>query len=244
MKVVVQNTDDRDVLGIVNALLIEGHEVAIWKPEEDDISQHADAGLAIFNDSARLGTKTLGVFKKQTKTMFIKCSPPEFFLNRKPLTIDKFPYCADVRRYPPVYFNKKFHCNILYISTFQHDESREEYISKIPQNLKFWIVGTPVEHPNYIGNAYTPSELSTFAMSADVCIDFGLEYGLDLAKIGCQVITNKENTIDIPTFNVDNLTEILIEEVKKPKPILNKYDKHIMTYQHFLTYIYQMLETQ
>lgn len=240
MRIVVQNTDDRDILGIVNALLGENHNVDIWKPEEEELSKYTDADVAIFHDSSRLGHKSLNAFKRQ-KTLFVKCQPPEFFLDRNPVSIESFPYLADDRRYPPSYFNKQYHCNLLYISTFQHDDSREPYINMIPRDLKFWIVGHHVDSPNYIGNAYTPAELSAFASSADLCIDFGLEYGLDLVKIGCTIITNKENTIDIPTFNQDNLIEVLRRELGKPKPILNKYDKHVMTYRQFLPHIYQML---
>jgi hypothetical protein len=230
---------DRDVVGIANALAEKKHDVILWKPSEDDISQ-AEFDIAIFCDHANLGYKVKSAVKKK----------PVLFLKTKPLdgavgvTLDSIPACADLSRFPPSYYDKKLANDVFLFLQSELDERKLNILSKIPKNLTFKIIGVKCDLPNYIGNTSNVNTVSKLATSSKVCLDFELTSAYDLAKIGCNVITDSENQINLPIFNEENFLDKLTEALNKKRAVINEMSSLIMPYSQFLDYISEILEVE
>lgn len=237
MKILIQKNTDRDVIGILNALVVN-HKVQIWDIDVDAILNPEDAELVIFTDTTKLGYEAFKNLNKQVKVLFLKCQKPDFYKYAS-ITIGTLPYCADERRYPPNYYDNDYRCDVLYIQNY--GEKREVWFNRVPKDLIFRIIGRPVNHTNYIGGCNDPAEVTKFCKSAGVCLDFDLEYALDLARIGCTVITDKENDLGFSVFNEDNIGQIIRDELAKTKPILNPYENKIISYSYFLKYMWEAL---
>lgn len=222
MKILVQqNNSDRDCVGIINAL--QGHDVFLWNDEEIP-----EADLYIFTKSENLGFKAASAADKKS-CIFLKCRQPQSF-KQSHLSIEALPPCADIVRYPPNIPDIKLKCNALYLSNFN---SRIFELSHI--TVPFRVIGTThVNLPNYIGRLDSPNQISQYCLSADVCIDFDLEYAIDLAKIGCKVITSKENDLGIPVFTLSNINDVIRQVAQQKKPVLNPYENKIMIYKNLV----------
>lgn len=226
MKILVQKSSDRDCIGITNALATK-HEVLLWDPDSQDIKDAAPE-LYIFTDSSKLGKYVISNVDSKAKFIFLKCQQPKDF-SVKAVTFESVPMAADVLRYPPSLPDKSLYCDAFYLSNFQ---DRTSILNKLNfQGITFRAAGAiPLMLPNYIGRLDSPKEMSTMCLSAGVCIDFDLEYGLDILKIGGRVITNVENTLDIPVFNEENIVDVIRATINTKKPVLNKYENLILTY--------------
>lgn len=231
MKILVQKNDDKDCIGLVNAL--PEHEIVLWSPTEEVVK----ADLYIFTEPEKLGYETA---KTATKTLFFKCVQPAIF--KKPcISVETIPLCADMARYPLTIPNKKVACDVFYLSNFPLDDNKINLLSQIQGQFTFRIAGNiPVNLPNYIGRLDSPQEVSEYCLSAGLCIDFDFNYAPDILKIGGRVITSKENTLDIPTFS-DNINEVIADTLAKKKPVLNKYEVSIISYKALATNLFQML---
>ena len=241
MRILVQKNQDRDIVGITNALIASNppHEIHIWDPEEN-IRDIGDVDLAIISDSGQTGYKTYSALKKGTKVLFLKCAQPDFF-NGDGTVISTLPHCADDKRYPPTFPERQYYCDVAVFNVLNTlNEECMGILSKIPPDLTLRIMGDPINSPNYIGVCGEPYEVSKYCLSAGVCIDFGLQTGLDLARIGCSVVTDTENNVGIPVFDIDNIEDVVRSELSKKKPVLNPYEVPIITYTQFLQY---MLDT-
>lgn len=238
MKILVQKSSDRDCVGVTNALAAQQHEVMLWDPDLQDIKD-ADPELYIFTDVSKLGRYVYSNVNKAAKFLFLKCIQPTEF-NAKGISLENLPIAADVIRYPVVIPQKELYCDVFYLSCFK-DRSFE--LSKIDlNNLTFRAAGNiTLSLPNYIGRIDSPKEMSQFCLSASVCIDFDLEYGLDILKIGGRVITNVENTLDIPVFNETNINQVIREVINKKKPVINKYENSILSYSQILDNILKLV---
>ena len=224
MKILVQQNSDRDCVGITNGL--HGHEVYLWN-DEDLI----EADLYIFTRSEGLGFKAANLADNK-RCIFFKCKKPATFKNTH-LSIESIPPCADIVRYPLSFPSKELRCNALYLSNFANRTFELSHIQS-----PFRIVGTtPVNLPNYIGRLSNPQDVSRYCLSADVCIDFELESAIDLAKIGCKVITSQENTLGIPTFTLSNINDVISRVAGQKRPVLNPYENKIMTYKNLVDQI-------
>lgn len=240
MKILVQKNIDRDAIGVTNALAATGrHEIMLWDPDQHDIKE-ATPDLYIFTDISKLGRYTYNNVIKSARFLFLKCRQPEE-LDVKGVSLENLPYCADILRYPISLISKELYCDVFYLSNFKTDYT--DILKKINlNNLSFRIAGaSPVSLPNYIGRLDNPNEISQMCLSAGVCIDFDLEYGLDILKIGGRVITNVENSLEIPTFNENNINEVIRGIINTKKPVLNKYETLIMTYTNLLEHISKLV---
>lgn len=237
MKILVQKNSDRDCIGITNALAAK-YEVMLWDPESQDIKDAAP-DLYVFTDTAHIGKYVINNLK-DAKFLFLKCRQPADF-KFKAVSIETLPIAADTLRYPPSIVNRSLYCDVFYLSNFK-DRTDELSLLKL-DNLTFRAAGsTPLRLPNYIGRLDSTKEMSEMCLSAGVCIDFDLEYGLDILKIGGRVITNKENSLDIPTFNKSNINEVVREVINTKKPVLNKYENLILSYSQILDNILKLVE--
>lgn len=238
MKILVQKSNDRDCVGITNALA-PNHEVMVWDPESQDIKE-ASPDLYVFTDSSKLGRYVANNINEAAKFLFLKCRQPADF-KVKGVSLDSLPVAADTIRYPVSIPNKQWYCDVFYLSNFRDRTSELSSINF--NNLTFRAAGiTPLTLPNYIGRLDSPREMSTMCLSAGVCIDFELEYGLDILKIGGRVITNKENNLDIPVFTQNNINEVIKSVLNKKKPVLNKYENLILSYSQVLDNILKLVE--
>ncbi len=246
MKILVQKSEDRDIIGVSNALSLI-HEVSIWDQNED-IREIDHVDFAIFSDTAKLGYKTFSALKKGVRIVFLKCGAPSFFKGDNGTTILSLPYCADDKRYPPTFSEKRYYCDVLAFNPMGKLSNYIDILRQVPKNFTFRVVGEPVDLPNYIGGCTTPMEVSKYCMSAGVCLDFDLDVALDLAKIGCNVISNAENTISIPVFQDKDIGEVIGVQLKKKPPVLNPYEVKIITYTQFIKYmfdtVYNRMNTQ
>lgn len=231
MKILVQKKDDRDCIGLVNAL--QGHDVVLWQPSDDIKDVKAD--LYIFTEPDKLG---FDAAKAATKTLFFKCVQPAVF-KRAAISVETIPLCADMVRYPIVSRDNKLACDVFYLSNFK---DRTDELSRVRVDGTFRIAGvTPANLANYIGRLDSPKEVSQYCLSAGVCIDFDFECAPDLLKIGARVITSKENGMGVPVFNMDNINEVIAGVLKEKKPVLNKYETNIITYKALADNLFEML---
>lgn len=230
---------DRDSVGIANALASKNHQIGLWNPDEHDIKEF-EFDLAIFNDSSRLGFAVKKAVNKK-KVLYLKTPPKD---NIPGVAVETLPACADLERFPPAYYDKSI-ANEIFLYTYkQLTEEQLEILSLIPNSLQFKIVGVKVDLPNYIGNTTDPKVVTKLARSSKVCIDFDLMCAYDLAKIGCNVITDSENQVNLPVFNSENFLDTLNTAIQKKQPVLNPLDKLIMPYTQFINYLGEILEVE
>lgn len=231
MKILVQKSEGRDYIGLINAL----GNVMIWDPAEHDIRE-AGADLFIFTKPEVLGFDAVKASLNKP-VLFYKCVQPSVF-KRECISFESIPPCADLVRYPLEIPDKNLSCDVFYLSNWEHDTS---ILNKIKGSV-FRAAGTiPIPLPNYIGRLDTPNEVSKYCLSAGVCIDLNFEYALDLARIGARVITNKENDLRIQTFNEDNINEVIQKVLSEKKPVLNRYENSILTYKALMEHAFQVL---
>lgn len=236
MRVLVQYSLDRDVVGIANALAQKSHEVLLWNPDEHDIKEF-EFDVAIFCDYRRLGFTVKKAAQKKP-VLYLKT---QHFEGLAGSVIETLPACADNIRFPPTYYNKDFHNDVFVYSHQELSEENIELLKTIPDSLCLKLVGVKVDLVNYIGNSSNPQFISQLARSSKVCIDFGLNCAYDLAKIGANVITDTENQVGLPVFNTETFLDVLESAIKKTQPVLNPYDQLIMPYSQFLQYLGDIL---
>lgn len=230
MKVLAQRSSDRDCIGITNAMLGLGHEITLWNPDEAPIGKDHD--LYLFTDSNKLGYESAKHSDKHT-CIFIKCKQPSCFKNPH-RSIESMPVCADTMRFPAALRKNEYASRVCYISNYK---DRTFELSHVKQNDFIIVGGVPINLPNYIGRLDSPQEFSEFALSAELCIDFYLEMAVDLAKLGARVITSSPNDLGIPTFQLENINDVIDEQIKAKKPILNPYNSKILSYMNFISEI-------
>lgn len=231
MKILVQKSDGRDYIGLVNAL----GGVMIWDPAEHDI-RDAKADLFIFTKPEVLGFDVVKASQNKP-VLFYKCVQPPVF-KRECLSLEHIPVCADLVRYPLEIPDKSLACDIFYLSNWEHDTS---ILNKIKGGVFRAAGSVPLALPNYIGRFDSANETSKYCLSASVCIDLNLECAIDLAKLGARVITNANNKLGIPVFNENNINEIIHSVLKNKKPVLNPYADKIISYKNLVDHIFQML---
>ena len=244
MKILVQKSNDRDMIGLFNALSVK-YEVVPWDHEKADLNA-ISPDVAFFNDTSKLGYNTFKSSKKSTN-VFIKCQAPDFCRGENNIIIEAMPTLADTIRYPHAYYHKSLAVDAFYLSNFNiTDESCLQclnVIDPITYNYTYRSAGTvPIQQVTYIGGIANASDAAKLCKSAGVCIDFGLECAVDLLKIGCRVITNKENTLDIPVFTPSTINDVIKSVLAQPKPVLNKYEGLIMSYAQFCPQLGQLIK--
>lgn len=237
MKILIQKSSDRDCVGVTNALAVN-QEVMLWDPESQDIKD-ASPDLYIFTDVSKLGKYVFNNINKDAKFLFLKCVQPKEF-SVKAISVETLPIAADTIRYPVAIPDKSLYCDVFYLSNFK---DRTAELSQINfNNLTFRAAGiTALTLPNYIGRLDSPKEMSQMCLSVGVCIDFDLEYALDILKIGGRVITNVENNLDIPVFTQSTLCDVIRDVVNKKKPVLNKYENMILSYSQVVENILKLV---
>lgn len=244
MKILLQESNDRDVVGVANALLQKRHELVFWsKDKGPDIKEVADdLDLAIFSNTTDLGRQTFTPIKKKTKVLFLKCDQPDAFKHPGSV-ISSLPYCADEVRFPPNFPEKKYECDLLYYCDGRY-EPPMDIINSVPKDITFRIVGQRLDTPHYIGMCRSPLEVSKLCLSAKLCLDYNFESGLDLARIGCNVITNRPNDIGMTEYNQDNFAEVIRTHKEDKRPVFNPFEEKIISFSHFLKFMFETLDIE
>lgn len=120
----------------------------------------------IITDSHNIGFKDMK-FKKGTNLVFINCEAPSFTKNKInviELSLDPR-LCVDTVTFPNVE-PLPYSCDILV--ALDKPINIQEEINSLRTKYKVWIVGQPINHPNYIGHLENP-DLLGLAKSAKYC---------------------------------------------------------------------------
>lgn len=242
MKISIQQSENRDIVGIYNALSSRGHKIVWWDCEQNlDIKPD----VAIFNNCEKLGYRVMGATAKAVN-IFIDCQPPEICKAEQKFVLENLPALADTLLFPPAFFHKNLAVDAFYLSIYPLEKESEtqtlNMIDPISNNFTYRIAGTiPTSHVSYIGSLQNPEDNSKLCKSAGVCLDFGFKQAIDLLKLGCRVITDTENNLDIPVFTPSTINQVIKDVLSKPKPIINKYEATILSYNQFCDHVSKLI---
>lgn len=244
MKISIQQSQDRDSVGLFNCFTHKGHEV-LWWDENADTLKEFRPDVAFFTKTDGLGYRAYGACNKATN-VFLKCAPTEECKAEKKFVIEGFPPLADYVLFPPAYFHKGLAVDVFYLSIYPLENEGQvqalNMIDPIRGGFSYRAAGNiPMPHVSYIGKVFSPEDSSKLCRSASVCIDFGLKQAFDLLKIGCRVITDTPNNLDIPVFTASTINDVIKEVLGKPKPVLNNYEEKILSFNQFCTPLSQLI---
>lgn len=235
MKICIQKSGDRDAIGLFNALS-RRHMAVWWEHDKHDIKD-INPDVIFFTDTSKLGTRVFGTVRNAVN-VFLKCDIPESCKAEKKIMFESFPQLADTVLFPLTHFDKNCAVDVFFLCNHPLGKESElqaiNMIDPIANGFTWRTAGNvPLSHVSYIGHVMTPEECSKLCKSASICIDFGLKQAVDMLKIGCRVITDTENKLDIPVFTPSNINNVILETLKKPRPIINRYEELILSYTQF-----------
>lgn len=244
MKISIQQSQDRDVVGLFNALTHRRHEILWWDPDKQDLKEFRP-DVAIFTDSSKLGYRVFGSTAKAVN-LFVKCDAPEECKAEKRFKFETMPDLADTVLFPPAYFHKNLAVDVFFLSLYPLENESQVQCLNVIDPLMYGFTwraagNVPLPHVSYIGRVQTPEESSKLCKSAKVCIDFGFKQALDLLKLGCQVITDTPNNLQVPVFTPSTINQVIKEAIAQPKPIINRYEEKILSYSQFCGHLEQLI---
>lgn len=244
MRVSIQQSQDRNSVGLYNCLTHRGHDVLWWDDNADTLKEFKP-DVAFFSKTDGLGYRAYGAVNKATN-VFFGCMPGEECKAEKKFVIEGFPPLADTILFPPAYFHKNLAVDVFFLSIYPIEtESQAQslnVIDPIRGGFSYRAAGNvALPHVNYIGRVYAPEDSSKLCRSASICIDFGLKQAFDLLKIGCRVITDTSNNLDIPVFTPGTINHVIRDLLSKPKPVLNQYEEKILSFNQFCTPLSQLV---
>lgn len=244
MKISIQQSQNRNLVGLFNCFTHRGHEVLWWDDNADTLKDFRP-DVAFFCRTEGLGYRAYGAVGKAVN-VFLGCTPSEECKAEKKLAIEGFPPLADTVLFPPAYFHKSLAVDAFYLSIYPLETEEQvqslNMIDPISGGFSYRAAGNVLmPHVSYIGKVYSPEDSSKLCRSASVCIDFGLKQAFDLLKIGCRVITDTPNDLDIPVFNPSTINGVIKTVLSTPKPILNKYEEKILSFNQFCTPLSQLI---
>lgn len=244
MKISIQKSPDKDAVGLFNALSNRRHQTHWWDSEKEDIRDFKP-DIIFFTETSKLGTKNIAAVRDAVN-VFLKCEVPENCKAEKKFAFESFPILADTVLFPIMHYCKEYAVDVFYLSNFPLEKESEaqtiNMIDPISNNFTWRTAGNaPLAHVSYIGHVMTPEDASKLCKSASICIDFGFKQAVNLMKLGCRVITDMENTWDLPVFTPATINQVIAETLAKPKPVLNKYEDKIMSYTQFCGQLSQLI---
>lgn len=242
MKISIQQSQDRESVGLYNCLTHRGHDVLWW--DDVDALKEFRADVAFFTKTDGLGYRAYGATSKAVN-VFLGCVPTEECKAKK-FVIEGLPPLADTILFPPAYHHKDLAVDAFYLSIYPLDKDSQaqslNMIDPIRGGFSYRTAGNvSLPHVSYIGRVFTPEDGAKLCRSASICIDFGLKQAYDLLKIGCRVITDTPNNLDIPTFTPANINQVIRDLLGKPKPVLNNYEERILSFNQFCTPLSQLI---
>ena len=243
MKISIQQSQDRDIVGLFNALTHRHHDILWWDPQQDLKEFRPD--LAIFTDSSKLGYRVFGSTAKSVN-LFVKCDAPAECKAEKKLKIENLPDLADTILFPPAYYHRSFAVDAFFLSLYPLEKESQvqalNMVDPISNGFTWRIAGNVlVPHVSYIGRVHSPEESSKLCKSAGVCIDFDFKTAIDLLKLGCRVITDTPNNIGVPVFTPSNINEVIKRVLAESKPVINRYEEKILSYTQFCVHLSELV---
>jgi len=244
MKISIQQSQDRDIVGLFNALTHRHHDVLWWDPSQQDLKDFKP-DVALFTDASKMGYRVFGATAKAVN-LFIKCDAPEECKAEKKFKFESLPDLADTILFPPAYFHRGLSVDAFYLSIYPLEKESQaqclNVIDPIMHGFTWRAAGNiALPHVSYIGRVQSPDESSKLCKSAKVCIDFGFKQAIDLLKLGCTVITDTENNLQVPVFTPATINQVIKDTISKPKSIINKYEEKILSYSQFCGQLEQLI---